>query len=237
MLNTHVALPGRKKLGRQAPRLLVVEDERIVALGLQAQLEGLGYEVAALAASGEDAFARAEQVRPDLVLMDIHLEGEMDGVEAARLIRGRLHVPVVYLTAYSDREIVERAKLTEPLGYVLKPFEERELAVVIEMALYRHRMERKLLAQKRLLAATLRSIGDGVIATNGRGQVRFLNPAAEKMTGWGQEEARGRSLDEVVALVKDGSGEPLEPPSAPSCATGWRRRWPTTPSWSRATAT
>ncbi len=208
---TQLASPRRKKT-RQRPRLLVVEDERIVALGIQAQLEGLGYEVVGLAASGPDAIARAEQARPDLVLMDVHLEGEMDGVEAARIIRRRFGAPVVYLTAYSDREVVERAKLTEPFGYALKPFEERELSVVVEMALYRHRMERKLRAQKRLLSATLRSIGDGVIATDRAGRVRFLNPVAERMTGWGQKEARGRALEEVMVLVQEGTGEAIESP-------------------------
>src|SRR5262249_34942027 len=156
---------------------------------LQGQLEGLGYSVPALVSSGEDAVRVAEAIEPDLILMDINLDGEMDGVEAARVIRERLKTPVVYLTAYSNREIVERAKVTEPSGYTRKPYEDRELHIVVEMALYRRRMERKLLERERLLAATLRSIGDAVIATDGQGRITFLNSVAEDMTGWRLEDA------------------------------------------------
>jgi signal transduction histidine kinase len=124
--------------------ILIVEDERIVALNLQGKLQKMGYRVPATAASGEDAIRLTEVHRPDLVLMDIHLEGAMDGVEAARILRDRFQTAVVYLTAYSNQEIVARAKVTEPFGYILKPFSERELEVVIEMALYRKQMEQRL---------------------------------------------------------------------------------------------
>jgi signal transduction histidine kinase len=125
-------------------RILVVEDEQIVAAGLSNRLADLGYEVAGLAAAGEEAVELAERLQPDLVLMDVRLEGPMDGVEAAGRIRFRYGIPVVYLTAYSTKEILERAKVTEPFGYILKPYHDRELHVVIDMALYRHRMELKL---------------------------------------------------------------------------------------------
>src|SRR5262245_45022199 len=127
------------------PRLLVVEDERIVARSLRKQLQGLGYEVVDVVASGEEGVQKAGELRPDLVLMDISLEGAMDGVESAAVIRNRFRLPVVYLTAYSNRDILERAKVTEPFGYILKPYEDRELHVVVETALYKHRMERRLL--------------------------------------------------------------------------------------------
>src|SRR5207247_501780 len=126
------------------PRILVVEDERITAMSLQCQLRALGYDVPALATSGPDAIRKAEETCPNLVLMDIRLDRGMDGVEAARQIRSRFGIPVIYLTAYSNQDILERAKVTEPYGYVLKPYEERELRIVIEMALYKHEMERKL---------------------------------------------------------------------------------------------
>ncbi len=125
-------------------RILVVEDERIVAMSLHHQLHSLGYEVVGKASSGEAALAKADELRPDLALMDIQLEGPMDGVQAAALIRERFHIPVVYLTAYSNRDILDRAKLTEPFGYILKPYEDRELHVAVEMALFKHRMERQL---------------------------------------------------------------------------------------------
>ena len=126
------------------PSILVVEDEQIVAAGLQRRLQQLGYAVPALAASGIEAVELVGQISPDLVLMDIRLEGPLDGIEAAGQIRTRFHLPVVYLTAYSNPDVLDRAKVTEPFGYILKPFQERELQVVIETALYKHKMERKL---------------------------------------------------------------------------------------------
>jgi PAS domain S-box-containing protein len=186
-----------------SPRILVVEDEAVVALSLQQQLRELGYSVAAIAATGEEALLRAEQLGPDLVLMDVRLKGPMDGVEAAGEVRRRFRIPVIYLTAYSNREIMERAKVTEPYGYILKPYEDRELHMVIEMALYKHRMERKLEERERWFAATLRSIGDAVVATDAQERVTFMNPVAEQLTGWAAEEARGRDLAEVFRIVNE----------------------------------
>lgn len=124
-------------------RILLVEDERLVAMSLKKQLHGLGYQVVGHVASGRAAIDQVEQLRPDLVLMDIHLEGDMDGVEAAAEIYRRFQLPVVYLTAFSSQDILDRAKITEPMGYILKPYEERELYVVIETAMYRYHAERR----------------------------------------------------------------------------------------------
>jgi signal transduction histidine kinase len=124
--------------------ILVVEDERLVALDIQAILESRGYIVPGIASAGEEAVEMACETRPDLILMDIRLRGQMDGVQAAEEIRTRFDIPVVYLTAYADEATLERAKITEPFGYLLKPFEDRELCSTIEMACYKHQMERKL---------------------------------------------------------------------------------------------
>jgi CheY-like chemotaxis protein len=124
----------------QKIRILVVEDETIVSLDIQNRLRMLGYEVVGAAVSGEEAIEKAGLHRPDLVLMDIMLDGNMDGIAAAERIRGRLHIPVIYLTAHADTYTLHRAKVTEPFGYILKPFEERELHGHIEIALYKHRM-------------------------------------------------------------------------------------------------
>ena len=124
-------------------RILIVEDEHIVAMGIKRMLKGLGYTVTGVASSGEDAISKAESTFPDVVLMDIMLKGDMDGVEAAKEIRERFDVPVVYLTAYSDNNILERAKRTEPLGYIVKPFDEKDLYSNIEVALHRHRKEKE----------------------------------------------------------------------------------------------
>jgi signal transduction histidine kinase/DNA-binding NarL/FixJ family response regulator len=131
--------------------ILVVEDEPITALDLRARLRGLGYTVPAIASSGEEAIRKAGEIHPDLVLMDIRLKTDMDGIEAARAIRSQLDIPVVYLTAYTDEETVQRAGLTEPFGYLLKPFEERELHTTIAIAFHKHKAEVALRESERRL--------------------------------------------------------------------------------------
>jgi signal transduction histidine kinase len=125
-------------------RVLVVEDEPIVAADLKMRLEMLGCKVVGTASNGEKALTLAGQLLPDLVLMDIRLEGAMDGIETAQQMRRRWHLAVVYLTAYADDTTVERAKVTEPFGYILKPFKDRELKTIIEMALYKHHAEEEI---------------------------------------------------------------------------------------------
>ena len=125
-------------------RILIVEDEIIVAMDLQHELTDLGYRVIDLVSSGPAAVEKAAQTRPDLVLMDIRLTGDMDGIEAAEQIRTTLNLPVVYLTAYADDDTLGRAKITEPFGYIVKPYQERDLYTTIEMALYKHRMDAQL---------------------------------------------------------------------------------------------
>jgi CheY-like chemotaxis protein len=131
---------------KKQARILVVEDESLVALDIRNTLERLGYAVPATVFSGEDAVKKAEELQPDLVLMDIMLAGDMDGIEAADIIHTRCDIPVIYLTAYADDETLARAKITDPFGYLLKPFEARELHVAIEIALYKHAMEQQLSA-------------------------------------------------------------------------------------------
>jgi CheY-like chemotaxis protein len=124
-------------------KILVVEDQNIVALNIRNKLKNLGYTVPGTAATGEEAIRKAELTNADLVLMDIMLKGEMDGIETAREIKNRLRIPVLYLTAYTDDETLERAKTTEPAGYISKPFKEEDLHSNIEMALHKHRAEKK----------------------------------------------------------------------------------------------
>ena len=158
-------------------RILVVEDESIVAADIQDRLEALGYEVPATVGWGEKAVELAGALRPDLVLMDIQLKGRMDGVEAAAQIRQRFGIPVVYLTANADHPTVQRAKVTEPFGYVIKPFEERELHTTIEVALYKHHAERKLKESEeryRLLV----ELSPEAIVVQSDGRIVYANPAA-----------------------------------------------------------
>ncbi|MBW4538222.1 MAG: response regulator [Myxacorys chilensis ATA2-1-KO14] len=122
-------------------RILVVEDERVVARDIEKRLKKLGYVVPASVASGEEAINKVAELRPDLVLMDIRLKGQMDGIEAAEQIRADFDTPVIYLTAYADEATLQRAKATEPFGYIVKPFDERDLHVAIEVALRRQLSE------------------------------------------------------------------------------------------------
>jgi len=196
------------------PKILVVEDERVVASDLRIRLESGGYAVCAMVASGEEGVEKAGELRPDLVLMDITLQGNMDGVVAAEQIRQRYNLPVVFLTAHSDEGTLQRAKITEAFGYILKPFEERELFANIEMALYKHATDRKLRENERRLAVTLNSISDAVLSIDADGLIAFMNPVAEALTGWDQEQAVGRKFTEVCSIVHEDSGRPEEDPVA-----------------------
>jgi PAS domain S-box-containing protein len=193
-------------------RILVVEDEGILALDLKNRLEDMGYAVIGHASTGEGAIRQANGTSPDLVLMDIRLRGGMDGIEAAERIHSRLGIPVVYLTAHSDEATLERAKITEPFGYLLKPFQESELRTTIEMALYKHKMERRLQESERWLTATLTGIGDAVIATDEQGRIQFMNPVAEALTGWEQKEARDKDLEEVLHIIHQETRNPIPNP-------------------------
>jgi len=144
--------------------------------------------------------------------MDIMLEGDMDGVEAAEQIRDRFGIPVVYLTAHADEKTLHRAKTTGPYGYILKPFNEMELHTNIEIALYKSGLEKKLKENEQLLATTLRSIGDAVITTDVNGSVTFMNPVAESLTGWRQKDAVRRPLKDVFNIIDEHTGEQIEDP-------------------------
>ncbi len=195
-------------------RILIVEDEGIEALDIQSRLMNLGYPAPDIVFSGEEAIKRVEANVPDLVLMDIMLPGDIDGVTAAEQIRAHCDVPIIYLTAYADEDTLERAKITEPYGYIVKPFNERELHITIDVALYKHEMARRLRESERWLATTLRSIGDAVIATDRDGRVTFMNPVAERLTGWKTEEALHRKLTDVFKIISRATRQPVENPAA-----------------------
>ncbi|MGD8539091.1 MAG: HD domain-containing protein [Candidatus Aminicenantes bacterium] len=181
--------------------ILVVEDESIVARDIRNMLLGLGYDVTAVISDAKEAVKSAKKEKPHLVLMDIMLKGDISGVEAADQIYSGLNIPVVYLTAYADETTLQRAKKTEPFGYLLKPFEERELKSTIEIALYKFGMEMKLRERERWLTTMLKSIEDGVIATDKKGNITFMNPLAEALTGWRQTRAIGKPLNKVYKIL------------------------------------
>ncbi len=191
-------------------RILVVEDERIVAEDVKRSLRNLGYMVSAVVTSGSEAIEQSEKLRPDLVLMDVVIKGKLNGIKTAEQIRSRFDIPVIYLTAYADEGTLERAKVTEPFGYILKPFDERDLQSTIEMGLYKHEMERKLRESEVWFSTTLRSIGDGVIVTDKEGCITFMNGVAENLTGWEQKEALGKPLIRVFDILSHVTGGKAE---------------------------
>ena len=181
-------------------RVWIVEDESIVAMDLKTRLQGMGYDVLGISSYGEDAVEKIRENRPDLVMMDIVLKGEMDGITAAGIIRNEMEIPVVYLTAYADEKTIGRAKVTEPYGYILKPFEERDILTVIEIALYKASMERRLRESERWISTTIKSMGEGIIATDTEAMVKFMNPVAEDLTGMMEKEAIGIPSSKVFPL-------------------------------------
>lgn len=189
----------------------IVEDESIVAMDLKARLLKMGYSVAGISGYAEEAIEAIRLNLPDIVLMDIVLKGTMDGIEAAAIIREELEIPVVYLTAYSEEGTISRAKVTEPYGYILKPFMERDLQIAIDIALYKSSMERRIRASERWLKTTMQSMGEGIIATDTGGVVRLMNPVASRLTGVSEDEAIGTLLG-AVFRIESGTGSQGEDP-------------------------
>ena len=200
--------------------ILIVEDEKIIAKGIEKRLKGLGYTVAGMASTGDEAIERACTLRPDMILMDINLGGGVDGIEAANRIRLQFDIPVVFLTAFSDDATIQRAKLTEPFGFILKPYEDKDLQTAVEIGLYKHKMERRVRENEQWLAATLGSIGDGVIATDEHGCVRFMNTLAERLTGWPLADAVNRDVRDVFQIVDEKTRQPVDNPTIGAIQNG-----------------
>ncbi len=185
-------------------RILIVEDERIIALDLKEQLRRFGCEVVGIHPDAESAITAVQELRPDLVLMDIMIQGPVDGIEAARLLRDTTHVPVVFLTAYSDDATLARAKAADPHGYVLKPFKERELYSAIDIALHKAEVEKNLVEHKALLDSILETIDDAVISVGKNLVIRFANPSAQRLFGLNAEQIVGQEFDAICQLYEDG---------------------------------
>jgi PAS domain S-box-containing protein len=197
-------------------KILVVEDEIIVAWDIKETLEKLGHTVVDLVVSGAEALELAATDRPDLVLMDIRLEGDMDGIAAGGEIYDRFNIPVVYLTAHADEFTLERAMKTAPFGYVIKPFQSQSLQSTIRVALQRHQVEASTQMNRSGVGDTLslNSIGSGVITTDRQGLVTFMNPVAESLTGWHSSEAIGIEIDRIFRLIWETDGTQIENPNS-----------------------
>jgi diguanylate cyclase (GGDEF)-like protein/PAS domain S-box-containing protein len=181
-------------------KILIVEDEKVIALDIQRRLERYGYSVVGMASEGPEAIAVVGERSPDIILMDIELPGPMNGIETAKKIRALYGTPVIFLTAYSEPSLIEQAKEAEPFGYILKPFKERELLTTIDIALYKNDMDKRLRRQEQLFSAILHSINEGIVATDTDFRVSFMNPVAETLCGWKEETARGQRASGIVPL-------------------------------------
>jgi PAS domain S-box-containing protein len=189
------------KQNSQPCRILIVEDELIVASDLEDSLQHLGFEVVGTAGDVEQATVMASQKRPDLVLMDIQLHGRPSGFQLAEDIRRSLNIPVVFLTAYVKEDFMQRARATAAYGFLSKPIRIEDLKAAILIALEQHRLAQELFAANNWLVTMLGSMSDGVIATDANGLVRYLNPAGEHLTGWSFAEALGKPIEEVYPLT------------------------------------
>jgi PAS domain S-box-containing protein len=189
--------------------ILIVEDEGLIAIDLKKKLEQVGYSVPMIVDNATDALLSVESLKPDLVLMDIRLRGPEDGIETADRIRRGFHVPVMFVTAHADRETLDRAKIAEPFGYIVKPFHSVDFRAQIEMALWKHAMEQKLRISEAWLSTTFRNVADALIATDSEGNVAFMNLPATQLTGWDWRESRGKPLLEVFQVFEEATDLPV----------------------------
>ena len=184
-------------------KILVVEDESIVAAHIEESLKHSGYQVTDTVPYGEQAVESIMRNRPDLVLMDIVLNGLMDGIEAGKDIYSNFDIPIIFLTAHADKKTLARAKRVRPFGYLVKPFKENDLHSGIQMALEKHRQERGLKERERWLASSLQNLGEPVIATDSRARVTFFNCAAQSLTGLSEKKVVGISINEILSRDND----------------------------------
>ena len=190
-------------------RILVVEDEAVIAEHISSSLVSFGYDVCAVAHLGEEAVLLADKLLPDLVIMDVVLPGEMDGITAAKHIYENHRIPIIFLSAYSNQDMLDRAKAAGPAAYLIKPFRERELHSTITMALAKYKLEKELKESQEWCVGTLRSLGDAVIATDRDGNIKFINPAAQSITFITEDEARGKPLRDLFPAICDTRPDPV----------------------------
>lgn len=191
----------------QKLRIMVVEDQRLVAIDIRRRLEKFGYEVASTHESAEEALKFIDKSHPDLILMDILLKGRIDGIDAAIEIRKKHELPVVFLTASSDENTISKAKTANPYGYIVKPFQHDDLKTIIEISYNKWLTDRKIRENERWLQIILNSIGDGVIATDSEGVIKYINPVAEKLIGNTSSYCIGKKLFDVYNTSDDISNE------------------------------
>ena len=193
-------------------KILIVEDEAIICMELTHRLIKRGYKIVGAVTSGEEAIRIVNSSKPELILMDISLKGKIDGISAAEEIRKSYDIPIIYITAFADEKTLNRAKTTGPYGYMIKPFDQKDLETTIEIALFKHKTELKLKDNERWLSSTLKSINDGIISTDEFGYIKLINKAAETIIGLRSENVIGKQIKELLYLVDYKTKEPIEDP-------------------------
>lgn len=195
------------------PRVLIVEDDEIIANLITLMLETKGYAVAGKTGSGEEAIRKAAELDPDLILMDINLNGQMDGVTAALYIFKLFHYPIIFLTAICDDNLIERAKNAQPYGYILKPFTDRDLASNVKIALYNHDIKKKYLDNYPIgTPQKIMDLLDVIIMTDTKGRIIFFNPYAGHFLDLPDNQILMTHWREVMMFINDQTDEQLEDP-------------------------
>ena len=192
----------------QPTRILIVEDEPIVAMDLRQQIEEMGYQVTGIAETADEALMAAEETQPDLALLDISIEGSMDGVQTAKILRQWFNVPCVFATAYSDKHTISRAARQMPYGYLTKPIRANELAATLQVALAKARADSRERVEHAEMVAAVDALRDGLLLVSVDGRVLYWNAALESLTGMTLREAQGRSFTDVLHL-KDENKKPV----------------------------
>jgi two-component system cell cycle sensor histidine kinase/response regulator CckA len=193
-----------------ALKIVIVEDEGLIAADLESRLKSAGYQVPGTADSAQPALKLIRETSPDLVLMDIRLKGEQDGIQVADVVREQLDIPVVYLTAYEDRATLERATRTQAYGYIKKPIVSASLKGSIDMAIAKHRHERELREERDWAIASFGAVASAVVVTDANSRISYLNSQAEEMVGWGIDKALRRPAATVLRLSCRDTGQPLQ---------------------------
>lgn len=203
-----------------AHKILVVEDEKLLALDIRNRLQNLGYIVTQVTDSGTEAIQKVAEIQPNLVLIDICLAGEVNGIKVADIIENNFQIPILYLTEYSEYIKLQKQQLSKSCHYLLKPFAETDLHIAIEMAIEQYKINSKLQEDKQKMAAIVNSMACGVVVTYTDGHIQMMNPMAETLTGWKQDEVLGKNLAEVISLVDKDMDEVIENLAAQAMENG-----------------
>jgi len=190
-------------------KILIVEDNQDTSANLKVILENMGYTVTGIAERGEDVLQRTIENPPDLILMDIMLKGKMNGIEAAAAVRSHADIPVIYCTALADKNTIESVKPTEPFGFIIKPYNIPEIYKTLEIALYKHKLEKRLKETNSILYTVISNILEGIAALDEFGNIILMNLKAENVLGRSFLESAGKSFQEVFPLLSPEEKKPF----------------------------